>query len=169
MTDKMRDEFEKWYLMQPIAHKSHIVRISNGHYFGAHTETAWRAWQAAQSVSVPVAGEVVAWADPRHLSMVRPGVALTGIYLSGMETPDYPTPLIIQPTTSISAAELDALRKDAERLQFMIDETAILMYSVGIDRTLCRVEWPLTGYVQYAFYLSERAAIDAAIAQGKGE
>ena len=67
------------------------------------------------------------------------------------------------------AAEADELRKDAERLQFMIDETAILMYSVGIDRTLCRVEWPLTGYVQDAFYPSERAAIDAAIAQGKGE
>ena len=65
--------------------------------------------------------------------------------------------------------ERDELRKDAERLQFMLDETAILMYSVGIDRTLCRVEWPLTGYVQDAFYPSERAAIDAAIAQGKGE
>ena len=61
--------------------------------------------------------------------------------------------------------ERDELRKDSERLQYMIDDTAIIMYSVGIDRTLCRVEWPLTGYVQDAFYPSERAAIDAAIAQ----
>ena len=51
MTDNtMREAFEKWYMAQAIFHKSHLVPLPNGNYFGAHTETAWRSWQAAQSV-----------------------------------------------------------------------------------------------------------------------
>ena len=64
-----------------------------------------------------------------------------------------------------SVAVVDELRKDAERLQYMIDDTAIIMYSFGPNKTMCRLEWPLSGFVQDAFYPSERAAIDAAIAQ----
>lgn len=53
MTDNtMRSEFEEWYTSQAVFHKSHLVKLSNGYYFGAVAETAWRAWQAAKSEQV---------------------------------------------------------------------------------------------------------------------
>ena len=50
MSDKMREEFEKWYKSQAVFHKAHLVPLPNGCYSGFVAETAWRAWQAARTV-----------------------------------------------------------------------------------------------------------------------
>lgn len=50
MTDKIREELEKWYKSQAVFHKAHLVPLPNGCYSGLVAETAWRAWQAAQTV-----------------------------------------------------------------------------------------------------------------------
>ena len=69
------------------------------------------AWQAAQSV--PVVGEPVAWIRKDQLQHVNTfGPALCHVYAT--EQPGT-VALHEKPTTSITAQELDALRKDAER------------------------------------------------------
>jgi len=50
MSDKIREEFEKWYKSQAVFHKAHLVPLPNGCYSGFIAETAWRAWQAARTV-----------------------------------------------------------------------------------------------------------------------
>ena len=73
------------------------------------------AWQAAQSV--PVVGEPVAWIRKDQLQHVNTfGPALCHVYAT--EQPGT-VALHEKPTTSITAQELDALRKDAERYRWL--------------------------------------------------
>lgn len=170
MTDntKMREAFVQ-------ACKEYGPTISFGDF-----ECGWdacMAWQAAQSAAVPVVGEAVAWGVTKRYEdnvWFISDSRFTAQYYAQMyahrigENPDQVViPLYRKPATSISADELDVLRKDAERLQYMLDEAAIIMCAVGTTSTMYRLEWPLTGYVQTDFHKSEREAIDAAIAGEK--
>lgn len=64
-------------------------------------------------------------------------------------------------------AEVEALRKDAERLDFMVAQRALINLQNGTaSPTVYRVCWPSESRQQADWYPSERDAIDAAIAQG---
>ena len=188
MTDKMREAFEKWYLMQPIAHKSHIVRISNGHYFGAHTETAWRAWQAAQSV--PVVGEPVGWVSTIECIGPEYKKKLFGrLPIQSLQAGYYShTALYEQPTHSITAAELATLREKAARIEQVEkerDEANARLHDVSVACATAEQErdelrkallalkedCQTSNDCQYGTLSTSHVAriVDAAIAQGKGE
>lgn len=72
---------------------------------------------AGVAASVPVVGEVVAWAEPRDINTLLSGVfkgrQTLGVYLSAFQDENYSSPLIVQPTHGISAAELERLRNKA--------------------------------------------------------
>jgi hypothetical protein len=73
-------------------------------------------WQSAQSEqSVPVVGDVVAYGVPN--SRPTESSPLMHVMLqipAGAQYPELLVPLIVQPTTSITTAELERLRKDEE-------------------------------------------------------
>jgi len=112
MSDKMRERFEKWALTECFD-----LTSVGGFYSDNETHAAYIAWQAAQSVSVPVAGDVVAWVR------WHPDGALSSEFIADdiiepiRRNSGAWLPMIIQPTTSITAAELDALRERISQLE----------------------------------------------------
>lgn len=130
--------------------------------------------------SVPVVGEPVAWVRKDQLQHVNMfGPALCHVYAT--EQPGT-VALIEKPTHSIPAAELatlrekaaeaDDLRKDAERYRWIRDiaagEPASAEFWPAIRLSIYKdadTEWEINSTLE----LPIDAAIDAAIAQGKGE
>lgn len=95
MSDKMREAFERWAKSECIDTDS-----VDGFYSDNDTHIAWGSWQAAQSAAVPVVGDVLYWIDPDDDANI---VRTRRVGWS---------PLYGQPTTSITAAELAALREN---------------------------------------------------------
>lgn len=114
MTDKMREAFEKWYMTNTFAHVDHLSVFYNdlNCYSTPIANHCWKAWQAAQAV--PVVGEPVAWLVDKPLRHVNMSKS-TPIGL-GNATQE---PLYRAPTHSITAAELERMRKDAERYRWL--------------------------------------------------
>ena len=173
--DKMREAFEKWYMTNTFAHIDHISVFYNdlNCYPAPIANHCWKAWQAAQSVSVPVVGNVVAWGvTKRHEDNVWfiSDSRFTAQYYAQMyahrigENPDQVViPLYRKPATSITADELESLRKDAERLGWLIKAS-----SAGIrikQHAAHYTVWDTReGLKTLAVGASAREAIDAAIA-----
>lgn len=108
MSDKMREFVaEVKQLCKDFSDQRDRPYMGDVH---AALDGLYEQWQAAQSAAVPVVGDVVAYMLPD--GEIRHGCECT----AGSFEVVYGYPLIIQPAASISAAELDALRKDAERL-----------------------------------------------------
>ena len=118
MSDKMREDFEKWY-MRIHPHINYMLRTPTDGYANRHAQELWGIWQAAKSVLV--VGEPVAW-----------GVAskYDGSIWIVVESPqeaeriasdhdDAPIPLYSAPP--VTEAELERLRKDAERYRWLRD------------------------------------------------
>lgn len=61
------------------------------------------------------------------------------------------------------AKQIEALRSEKARLDWLIEDQAIINCSVGVTDIVYRVEWPSTEEVQNQFYASVNAAIDAAM------
>lgn len=83
------------------------------------TQLQRAAWQAAQSV--PVVGKPVAWAVPVATQTGQPDTKLSWTESGariGVKVGES-TPLYLKPVNSISAAELERLRKDAERYHYL--------------------------------------------------
>ena len=118
MTDKMREEFEDWY-MRIRPHIHYMVRTPTDGYANRHAQELWGIWQAAKSV--PVVGEVVAWRyEPGQFTeggSIGHLERMHGAISRGYEVEQ----LVVQPTHSISAAELERLRKDAESYRRLVD------------------------------------------------
>jgi len=115
--------------------------------------------ESAQSPAVPVMGEPVAWlinSPPRHVHLSKS----TEVGLNGATQ----EPLYLAPTTSITAQELDALRKDAERYRWLREQH-------WSEAEICVVTNPKDA-IKLGYYCPSSvrldSAIDAAIAQGKG-
>ena len=109
---------------------------------------AGAAWQAAQSV--PVVGNVIGYLA---------GGTMMHRQIQGYEC----KPLVVQPTSSISTAELERLRKDAERYQavVIISQAALRIPSARTDET----NRMLSAYQKAVnASLGIEQAIDAAIA-----
>lgn len=133
--DKMREAFEKWYMTNTFAHVDHLSVFYNdlNCYPTPIANHCWKAWQAAQSV--PVVGEVVAYACPFHAGEAV--VNGTPCMLVGeRNVNDYAKergfPLIVKPTHSITSAELERLRKCELLLREARDDVADqLIYMIG--------------------------------------
>jgi len=65
-------------------------------------------------------------------------------------------------------AEVEALRKDAERLDFMIDERAVIQELLALDGPRFTLAWTESGEFQKHVYGTPREAIDAAMAAKEG-
>lgn len=120
MTDKMRESFGKWLVQRRLGRFADF----NGNLIDC-TAVFWEVWQAAQSVpdagkacQIPVVGEVVGWITSagNHFWPSDKVKNPDNFLASGMR------PLIVQPTHSISVAELERLRKDAERYRWLRDK-----------------------------------------------
>lgn len=109
---QMREAFEKWAKMR-VPYRALKELDDEGEYDDQEVRMMWCAWQAAQSV--PVVGEPVAYGVPNS----RPTESLPFMQVmlqipANAQYPELLVPLIVKPTHSIPAAELEALRKDAE-------------------------------------------------------
>ena len=94
MSDKMREEFEDWY-MRIHPHIHYMVRTPTDGYANRHAQELWGIWQAAKSVPVDVAGIISGWIGHTDDGKVF-----------------------------VDAAELERLRKcekDAERYRRLVD------------------------------------------------
>lgn len=104
MTDKMREAFEA-HITKEYGFSCNRWEDGEREYVVPKVQNMWLGWQAAQSV--PVVGEVVAGAI---VSEEGEWPQFTGTpNLFNLPVGDYS--LIIKPTTSISAAELERRRK----------------------------------------------------------
>ena len=187
MTDKMRESFEKW--------------LDQGNHCGCN-ENMWKAWQAAQSAAVPehirsikIPTDAMEQEFQKHYRRgyeagkgdAVPVVGEAEALICddcGAETND---PWHSSKGTnrhyhrcdscnSISAAELDALRKDAERFRklrgWMSSKALEDWYRVTeLSGVFCYVSWEagdsfLDGLPECNVGLMQK---DAALAQGKGE
>lgn len=63
---------------------------------------------------------------------------------------------------AITAENCEIFRKDAERLDWMINEVAVVHEMLGAAGSRYSVYWPDADDSQAAIYLTEREAIDAA-------
>jgi hypothetical protein len=64
MSDKMREEFESWWVSQP--HRKQPVRFHDGDYVSPSVHSAWGAWQASRAslvVELPEAAKGFKWMD----------------------------------------------------------------------------------------------------------
>lgn len=61
-------------------------------------------------------------------------------------------------------AEVEEMRKDAERLDFMIDERAVIQELLALDGPRFTLAWNESGEFQKHVYGTPREAIDAAMA-----
>lgn len=135
MTDinKMREAFEKWAKMR-VPYRALKELDDEGEYDDQEVRMMWCAWQAAQSV--PVVGEPVEWqyrwlnpeeftGQPASLlewQRVIPYLSQSNekrleellAYRSHGKACYEIRALVVQPTYSIAATELERLRKDAE-------------------------------------------------------
>ncbi|MDT4846891.1 hypothetical protein FQZ97_809340 [compost metagenome] len=66
-------------------------------------------------------------------------------------------------------AEKAELRRDAERLDFLANEGAVISSVISNEPNRFRLEWPDLQEHQREWFPSPRAAIDAAIAAARGE
>ncbi len=115
MSDTMREAFEKW--AESKGYRTDTYAEVPDDYWDDTTQSAWRAWQAAQSV--PVVGDLVAWLRKDKLQHLNTfGPALCNVYAT--EKPGT-VALIEKPTHSIPATELDALRNAARALNALLD------------------------------------------------
>jgi len=129
-------------------------------------EAAKERIRQLEAQPVPVAGEPVAWVNEYCIDEWEHSQKdnWSGARLTAKEVPGSTVPLFRKPTNSIPAAELatlrekaamaDELRKDAARYQFIraLENDAV---AIQLVKSECDVD------------LDD--AIDAAIAQGKGE
>lgn len=124
--NQMRELFEKWATDNGLSIKPRDDASSPDAYFAYETEQRWIVWQAAQSVSVPVVGDVAGYVHERKsngdldISFV-PHIRHADLFNS--------TPLIVQPATSITAAELERLQRNDARYLWMRNHTSF-NYSV---------------------------------------
>ena len=134
-------------------------------------EAAKERIRQLEAQSVAVVGEPVAWVNAVKLSKVRKGYLLN-VYLhgeSGREI-DNLVALYLAPTTAIPAAELASLREKAA----MVDELRKLLEEARDDVNSILNDILVLGnypHNQRRIQIQQEllAAIDAAIAQGKGE
>ena len=134
-----------------------------------------RAWQAEQSV--PVVGEPVGlgWyllseydGDERISRMIMLGQPEPDVFKRAAAMEGEIRIVYEANPPSITDSELERLRKDAERLEWLIREKAIINFStinvVGKEQiTACRVEWPELEEWITEWHDTPRAAIDAAM------
>ena len=131
---------------------------------------ACMAWQAAQmeckhSGSVQVVGEPVAWVRQ------HPDGALTNQFLEDAVIEPVRRnsggwiPLYRAPTTSITAQELDALRKDAERGRMLIEHGEWIRRNHDTDEAHALLAIRLPYDADLSCKATREDAIDAAIAQ----
>ena len=121
---------------------------------------------AAWSVSaVPVMGEVVAWACPFHAGEAVVNdtpCMLIGARNVNAVAKERGFPLVVKPTTSITTAELERLRKDAERYRWL-KESSHYYIGEAYDCDCCGTAEDFTSYCDQND-LGLDAHIDAAIA-----
>ena len=180
MTDNTMREGKLWALLRDNIHDAYKKLSTTGtsaEYHALLDSTASkvaddvddRFLQAAQSV--PVMGEPVLWALCRGDKLVYTSENKEAL-CRNMNFSEYTlVPLCKAPATSIAAQELDALRKDAERYRWIRDKSHSLetrQYDKGIvNGPSCYHE--VEGIRELKYEGALDAAIDAAIAQDKGE
>lgn len=125
MTDneKIREDFETW-----ASGKGLCIAPYGASYADEKTHTAWITWQAAKSEqAVAVVGDVLFFASDSTAtsqSQIRYDVCA--------DQKDYSFfPVVRKPTTSITHAELERLRKDAERYRWLRDSPESPIINVG--------------------------------------
>ena len=134
-------------------------------------EAAKERIRQLEAQSVAVVGEPVAWlltrdddnTFPRAFTYERGADSLVAWYNIAPRIVKHK--LIVQPTTSITAAELEAMRKDAARYRWLVSQQYFRSSSPHMDGTFvwCPAGRPIGRGADC------NAAIDAALAQGKGE
>jgi len=130
MTDKMREDAIREAARNHAgdeyfnADRAYLlVSPYSGRIFDAGFD---RGWQAAQSAAVPVVGDVVAYESVGcggTKSLVRASLLERDTTLRNPDA-EY-IPLYKSTTVVVSAAELDALRKDAERYRWLREHCGI--------------------------------------------
>lgn len=110
--------WEAWQAAQSAAVPEHIrsIKIPTDAMEQEFQKHYRRGYEAGKSDAVPVVGEPVAW---RHIRKSNGEHELSYEAIDKHANLFDSTPLVIQPATSITAAELDALRKDAERYRWL--------------------------------------------------
>ena len=59
MTDKMREDFEKWAEGEDMPLTQWEIEKHKGDYWNDFTQSAWRAWQACAARTVPEASSSI--------------------------------------------------------------------------------------------------------------
>lgn len=169
MTDntKMREAFEKWATDKGY----NIERWIYGRHLYANrlTQNAWEVWQAAQSPAVPVVERNQCDGCNRGLQVCDDGLHRepSGHPVMACTRNKYTHSIPATELASLreKAAMVDELRKDAERYRWLREQS----WDAG---ELCIVSQPKhavkLGHDCPSLFRLD-AAIDAAIAQGKGE
>lgn len=112
MTYNMLEAFEHYVATKTLLS---LEKYASGSYKYSSTQQAWETWQAAQAEqSVPVVGDALFYASdstPTAESQIQYDVCAYQKDYSFFQ-------VYRKPATSITTAELERLRKDAEQVQF---------------------------------------------------